>query len=415
MNYVLRHMFSSLKHRNFRIYVAGQFVSLIGTWMQQLATSWMVYRLTHAPVWLGISMFSSQIPMFALGLFGGVYVDRVNRHKLLMWTQSLSAVQALALAVLTFTHLINLYELIGLNLVLGTIKAFDMPARQTFVVELISADREDLPNAIALNSSVMNGTRLIGPAIAGLTIGLFGEGVCFLLNALSYLAVLVALMMMRVERSKLKIPHGKLIESFRDGYHAAFKNEVIRTILLLLAFLSLVGMPYMTLLPAIAGQIPGGGASTLGMITGTGAAGALLGALYLARKGSPILGRVAAVSGIIFSVALIALGFTQRIELVLFLSFFAGLGMLLEMSSCNTMIQAMVPDEKRGRVMSFFTFSLLGVAPFGSLLIGAVAQRIGIEQTLLLNGGLSLVGALVFLKHSERINQRISARIEVAA
>ena len=201
--------------------------------MQQLATSWMVYRLTHAPVWLGISMFSSQIPMFVLGLFGGVFVDRMNRHKLLMWTQSLSAIQALTLAILTFSHVINLYELIGLNLVLGTINAIDMPARQTFVVEMIAANREDLPNAIAMNSSVMNGTRLIGPAIAGITIGLFGEGVCFFLNALSYVAVLIALVMMQIEKPKTKISTreidgkspGRLPCRFQkrsDPYHSPF-------------------------------------------------------------------------------------------------------------------------------------------------------------------------------------------------
>lgn len=407
-------MFSSLRHRNYRLYIGGQFVSLIGTWMQQLATSWMVYRMTNAPIWLGISMFSAQIPMFALGLFGGVFVDRVNRRKLLMWTQSLSAIQALILAVLTLAHWITLHELIGLNLVLGTINAFDMPARHAFVVEMIE-DRRDLPNAIALNSSVMNATRLIGPAIAGAAIGLFGEGVCFMLNSLSYVAVLIALMLMHVPRRDRRRSEDSLLESMRQGLKAVTSSDAIRTVLILLAFMSLVGMPFLTLLPALAARVPGGGARTLGLLTGTGAAGSLLGALYLARKGSPILGRVIAASGLIFSTFLIVLSFMSRIEWMLVCVFFAGMGMLLQMSCSNTIIQAMVSDEERGRVLSFFNFSLLGVAPFGSLLIGSVAQRLGLDRAFLICGILCLVGALVFARRADQINRRIATRIGLAA
>jgi MFS family permease len=401
-------MFSALKHRNFRLYLAGQSVSLIGTWMQQLATSWLVYRMTSSPLWLGISTFSTQIPMFVFGLFGGVYVDRVNRHRLLFWTQALAAVQALILAVLALYGVLNLAEIIGLNLVLGIVNAVDMPARQAFVVELV--DRRDLSNAIALNSSVMNGTRLVGPAIAGLTIGIFGEGACFLLNALSYVAVLVALGLMVVTPRKLKASKDNVWESLKDGFSATFGNPSIRVILSLIAFMSMFGMPYMTLFPALAAKVPGGGAHTLGWIASTGGLGALVGSIYLARKGSALLGRVIGVSSLTFGLFVILLSQAHAFGWMLACVFFTGLGIMLQASAGNTVIQTLVEDEKRGRVMSFFSFSILGIAPFGSLLIGAAAQKLGLESTLLLSGVLCVAGALVFMQKAKGINQRVSEK-----
>lgn len=397
-------MFNALRHRNFRLYLSGQFVSLIGTWMQQLATSWMVYRLTHSPLWLGISMFSSQIPMFIFGWMSGVLVDRANKRRLLVWTQSLSAIQALALAALTLTGRINLTELIGLNLVLGCINAVDMPARQAFVIQMI-AKKDDLANAIALNSSVMNGTRLIGPAIAGFTIAAFGEGPCFLLNALSYIAVIIALMAMQIEREPRLGQEENFFESLRTGLHAAFDDPPIRVMLIYLAYVSLMGLPYNTLFPALATRVDGGGANALGGITAAAGLGALTGAMYLARRRNVEgLGRVAGRATVAFSLGLIAIAWSTPFVLTLLCIFVTGLSMMLLLASGNTVIQTLVEDDKRGRVMAFFSFALLGTAPFGSLFMGWLAQRIGIPWALTFCGGMCLMGGLGYVLRTPRLN-----------
>lgn len=377
--------------------------------MQQLATSWMIYRMTSSPLWLGISAFSSMIPMFLLGLFAGVFVDRMNQHRVLIWTQSLAALQAVVLAVLAFTGKITLVELISLNIALGVINCFDMATRQAFVVRMLD-DKRDLPNAIALNSTIMNGTRLIGPALAGFAISLFGEGWCFLLNALSYVAVLIALLVMKVPKQTPRHEGAKLMHSLKAGFDFAFKNPTIRNVLLLLSFMSMFGLPYNTLFPALAGRVPGGGANTLGMITGTAAAGAMLGAIFLARqKGTPLLGKIIGYSSLTFSIFLILLANTKSYIFMLPCLFMTGGGMMLMLACGNTVMQFLVKDEMRGRVMSFFNFSLLGIVPFGSLLMGAIAQRIGVVPSIYVNGAVCLIGSIVFLQHGTTINTHIAA------
>ncbi len=401
-------MFKALRHRNFRLYLSGQFVSLIGTWMQQLATSWMVYRMTSSPLWLGISAFSSTIPSFLFGFFAGVFVDRMNQHKVLIWTQSLAALQALILAGLTITGKITLFELIILNVALGVINCFDMATRQAFVVQMLD-DPKDLPNAIALNSSVMNLTRLLGPALAGVAISLVGESWCFILNSLSYVAVLIALLVMNVPKQTHHHEGKKLITSLKEGFHFAFNNPSIRSVLLLLSFVSMFGLPYNTLFPALAERMPGGGANMLGLITGTAAGGGLLGALYLARKkGTPLLGKLIGVCSVLFSIFMMLVATTEIYWVMLPCVFVTGAAMMLMLASGNTVIQHLVKNEMRGRVMSLFNFSLLGIVPFGSLLTGAIAQRIGVTSTLYLNGVICLAGSFVFLQHGAKMNRHIS-------
>jgi MFS family permease len=289
------------------------------------------------------------------------------------------------------------------------INCFDMATRQAFVVQMLD-DRRDLPNAIALNSTVMNGTRLIGPALAGIAISTLGESWCFFLNALSYVAVLIALIVMKVPKQIYKHEGEKLVKSLKSGFHFAFNNPTIRGVLLLLSFMSMFGMPFNTLFPALAERLPGGGAKALGMITGTGAAGALVGAIYLARrKGTPLLGKLIGVCSLVFSIFLILLAGTKSYVLMLPCIFMTGGGMMLMLASGNTVMQFLVKDEMRGRVMSFFNFSLLGIVPFGSLLMGAVAQRIGVVAALYVNGVICLIGSLFFLRHGNRFNIHIAA------
>ncbi|MBP9680097.1 MAG: MFS transporter [Bacteriovorax sp.] len=401
-------MFPALKHRNYKIYLSGQFVSLIGTWMQQLAMSWMVYKLTNSAFWLGVSGFSSQIPLFLFGLFAGVIVDHVDRHKLLIWTQSFSALQAFILAALTFSGKINLTALIILNITLGLINCFDITGRQSFVVQMIS-NKKDLPNAIALNSSIVNLTRLIGPAIAGASIAIFGEGICFLLNGISYIAVLIALFSIKVDKGKSQKFHlQKIINSLLVGYHATFGNSSIKAVILFVAFISFFGSPYITLFPAIAANLPNGGVHTLGWISSATGLGSLLGALYLAyRKGPPDLGGIIAFGGLNMGVFLVVLSRVHDLPLVLLAVFMAGFGLMLQMSSTNTIIQTLVDDNIRGRVMSFLTLALFGTAPFGSLLMGYMAEHLGLETTFLINGTICSVGAYFFIKEANGINAHI--------
>jgi MFS family permease len=401
-------MFPALKHRNYKIYLSGQFVSLIGTWMQQLAMSWMVFRLTKSAFWLGVSGFSSQIPMFIFGLFAGVIVDHVDRHKLLIWTQSLSALQAFTLAGLTFTGKINLTELILLNFTLGCINCFDITGRQSFVVQMVK-NREDLPNAIALNSSIVNMTRLIGPAIAGAAIASVGEGMCFLLNGVSYLAVLIALFSIKVEKVKrLKFNVYKIFDHIRVGYHSTFDNEAISAVILFVAYISFFGSPYINVFPALAASFPGGGAHTLGYLSAGAGLGSLVGALYLAyRKGPPDLGGIIAFGGLNMGAFLLALGLVREFPLVLICVFMSGMGLMLQMSATNTIIQTLVEDDKRGRVISFLTLALFGTAPFGSLLMGSMAEHYGLSVTFIINGVFCLVGAYLFIRKATMINDQV--------
>jgi MFS family permease len=397
------HAFRALKHRNFKLFVAGQSVSLIGTWMTRLATSWLVYRLTHSALLLGIVGFVGQILTFALAPFAGVWVERMDRRKLLVWTQIASAVQSLALAALTLSGRINITEILFLSMLQGLINAFDMPGRQAFTVQMVE-DRADLSNAIALNSSMVNLARLIGPALAGVVIGSFGEGWCFLIDGISYFAVIVSLEMMRVKPLTLARKTATMIEQMREGWEYVRGFRPIRTVLLLFAILSLMGWPYAVLLPIFAGQVLHGGPHTLGWLTGASGIGALVSALMLAARKSVVglTSQIRLAAGL-FGAGLIAFGFSHVLWVSLLLMLVVGWGMMTGLAASNTIIQTLVPEDKRGRVMSYYTMAFVGMAPFGSLLAGGLAHLIGAPHTVMVTGACCLVGCGWFTTEMPKI------------
>jgi MFS family permease len=386
----------ALGSRNYRLFFEGQTVSLIGTWMTRVATSWLVYRLTHSPFLLGLSSFASQIPILFLTPFSGVWVDRWNRHRTLVITQALSMLQSFALAALALSGIITVWEIIALALVQGAINAFDMPARQSFVVQMIER-REDLGNAIALNSSMVNGARLIGPAVAGMLIAAVGEGYCFLIDGFSYIAVIASLFAMRVAPSPSQAARRTVAAELREGWQYVAESAPIRSVLLYLILVSLVGMPYTVLMPIFASSILGGGAHTLGFLMAAAGVGALAAAISLAMRRSVLgLGRVIVWSGSFFGAGLIGLGLSQTLWLSLTVVALAGFGMMRHLASSNTILQTIVADDKRGRVMAYYSMAFQGIAPFGSLAAGALAARIGAPRTIMIGGAACLCGALWF-------------------
>ncbi len=392
----ISHAWRALRHRNFKLFVGGQSISLIGTWMTRLATSWLVYRMTHSALLLGIVGFAGQIVSFMLGPFAGVWVERLNRRKLLVWTQAAAAVQSLALAALTLAHVITLWEIIALAAFQGLINAFDMPARQAFLVRMIE-DRNDLSNAIAINSSMANGARLVGPAIAGLVIAAAGEGWCFLLDGISYFAVIASLLLMRIKPLNIHRKATSMLEQMREGWDYVRTFRPIRSILLLFAFLTLMGWPYSVLLPVFAGQVLHGGAATLGWLTGASGIGALVSALSLAIRKSVVgLTRMLQIAALMLGAALILFGLSHTLWLSLVLMVFAGFGLIQSASVSNTIIQTLVPEDKRARVMSYYTMAFFGAAPFGSLLAGTLAHRIGAPHTVVVLGACCVAGSLWF-------------------
>lgn len=392
----LSEMFRALQYKNYRLFFMGQGVSLIGTWMQQIAMSWLVYRLTDSVFLLGVLGFASQVPSFLLGPFAGVLSDRYNRHRILVCTQILSMLQASVLAALVLTDTVSISWVLGLSVLLGIINAFDVSARQAFVVELIEK-REDVSNAIALNSSMFNVARLVGPSIAGILIATVGEGICFLLNAVSYLAVIISLMAMNISLRELPKQNTEVFKSLKEGFEYAFGFPPIRAIILLIALVSLFGMPFSVLMPVFAKEILHGGANTLGYLMGASGIGALVGALYLARRSSVLgLGKVIVGATIMLGIGLVCFSFTRTLWLALIFVFLTGMGMIVQMAANNTILQTIVDDDKRGRVMSFYSMAFLGMMPFGSLLAGAVAARIGVPYTFLACGGLCLLSVVPF-------------------
>lgn len=386
----------ALRSRNYRLFFEGQSVSLIGTWMTRVATSWLVYRLTDSAFLLGLTYFASQIPIFFLAPFAGVWVDRWNRHRTLLVTQVLSMVQSLALAALTLAGIITFWEILALALLQGAINAFDMPARQALLAEMVDR-REDLGNAIALNSSVVNLARLIGPAIAGVVIAAAGEGYCFLIDGLSYIAVIASLMAMRLAPAPPRAEEQMLAADLKEGWKYVSASPPIRSVLLLVALVSLVGMPYTALMPVFAEAVLHGNAKTLGWLMAAGGLGAVAGALMLATRATVLgLGRVIAWSTALFGVGLMVFGASHSIWTSLVVSTAASFGMMTHMASCNTILQTIVDEDKRGRVMSYYSMALQGVGPFGSLLAGAVASRIGAGPTVIAGGALVLAGAAWF-------------------
>lgn len=396
------HAWRALRHRNFRLFFTGQSISLIGTWMTRVATSWLVYRLTGSALLLGTVSFAGQIPTFLLAPFAGVLVDRVNRRKLLVWTQVLAGIQSLALATLTLEKIITIHEIIALSVFQGLINAFDMPGRQSFLVQMVSGgsgkpDKQDLSNAIALNSSIVNVARLIGPAIAGIVIAAVGEGYCFAIDGVSYIAVVASLLMMRVPASTITRATTSMLEQLREGWTYVIHFRPIRTILSLFALLSLMGMPFMVLMPIFASQVLHGGAHTLGYLMGASGVGALISAISLAlRKSVRGLTTMIQIAAVMFGSGLILFGLSHYLVLSLLLMIVVGFGMMQGLAASNTVIQTLVPEDKRGRVMSYYTMAFVGMAPFGSLLAGALAHRFGASHAVIITGTFCLIGAAWF-------------------
>ncbi|MDT8068258.1 MAG: MFS transporter [Terriglobia bacterium] len=401
-----RQIARALRHRNYRLFFGGQGISLIGTWMTRVATGWLVYRLTDSAFLLGLVSFASQIPILILGPFAGVWVDRLNRHRVLVITQILSMVESFALAALALPGIITVTEIILLNLFQGCVNAFDMPARQAFVIEMVE-DRADLPNAIALNSSLVNGARLIGPSVAGLLIAAFGEGYCFLLDGISYIAVIISLLAMTVVASPPR-EHESVASELREGWNYISGFRPIWAILLLLALISLVGMPYTALMPIFAGNILHGGAHTFGFLMGAAGVGALIGAMSLAARKSVLgLGRIIPITAAGFGASLIAFSMSRQIWLSLLLLVITGFSVMQQMAASNTILQTISEDSKRGRVMSFYAMAFQGIAPFGSLAAGAIASRIGAPLTLTIGGAICVAGAALFATELPAIRQLI--------
>jgi MFS family permease len=392
----LSHAWSALRHKNFRLFFFGQGISVIGTWMTRLATSWLVYRLTHSALLLGVVSFAGQILSFALGPFAGVWVERLNRRKLLVWTQALACVQSLALAALTLTHRINLWEIIALSAFQGLINAFDMPGRQSFLVQMVE-DRGDLSNAIAINSTMVNGARLVGPAMAGMVIAVVGEGWCFLLDGISYFAVIASLLLMKVKTLPVERRATRMLEQVREGWDYVRSFRPIRSILLLFALMSLMGWPYSVLMPVFAGQVLHGGPHTLGWLTGASGVGALVSALSLAFRKSVVgLTRMLRIASAILGVGLILFGLSHTLWLSLVLMLFVGFGLMQCASASNTVIQSLVDEDKRGRVMSYYTMAFFGAAPFGSLMAGVLAHLFGAPYTVIFTGAFCVAGSIWF-------------------
>ncbi|HNY26943.1 MAG TPA: MFS transporter [Candidatus Sumerlaeota bacterium] len=403
----LSHAWRALRYRNFKLFFFGQSISLIGNWMTRLATTWLVYRLTHSALLLGVSGFAGQFMSLVLAPFAGVWVERLDRRKLLVWTQAAAAVQSFLLAGLTLTHVITFWEIIVLTALQGLINAFDMPARQSFLVQMVD-DEKDLSNAIAINSSMVNAARLIGPAIAGLVIGAVGEGWCFLLDGVSYFAVIASLLLMRIKPLDVWRKAGGMFEQMREGWDYVRTFRPIRTILLFFALINLTGYSYTVLLPVFAAQVLHGDATTQGWLTGASGIGALLSALSLAVRKSVVgLTRMIQIAAVILGIALILFGLSHTLWLSLVLMVFVGFGLIQSVAASNTIIQSLVTEDKRGRVMSYYTMAFFGTMPFGSLLAGILAHRIGAPCTVMISGAFCIVGSIWFTLNLPNVNALI--------
>lgn len=403
----LSNMFRTLRYRNFRIFFIGQNVSLIGTWMQQIAMSWLVYRITNSALLLGVVAFSSQIPTFILSPLGGVAADRFNRRKLLIITQGLSAAQAFIMAALTLTGVIHVWHIIVLGIVMGCINSFDIPARQSFLVEMVEK-KENLGNAIALNSLMFNASRLIGPSIAGLVIVVLQEGMCFLLNGVSFFAVLCSLFLMRIKPRSSRPRRIAVLEELKEGFKYTFGFEPIRLILLLLSIISIMGMSYVVLMPVFAKDVLKGGPQTLGFLMAAGGVGAIAATIYLASRKSILgLGRLIPVSATVFAVGIILFSLSRTLWISMAVLAISGFGMMTNMAACNTILQTVSDDDKRGRVMSFYTMSFMGMAPIGSLAAGALAGSIGVTGTLMIGSTICIVASVFFASKLPTIKKLI--------
>ena len=392
----LSHAWRALRHRNFQLFFAGQSISLIGTWMTRVATSWLVYRLTKSSLLLGTVGFAGQIPTFLLAPFAGVIVDRLDRRKVLVWTQTLAMVQSLLLAWLALSHRINITEILILSCFQGVINAFDMPARQSFMIRMVE-DRSDLSNGIAINSSMVNAARLIGPSLAGLLIALTSEGWCFFVDGVSYIAVITSLLMMRLSSENIQNHGATMVQQLREGWDYVAASVPIRNILLLFALISLMGWPFMVLMPIFAAQVLHGGPHTLGFLMGAVGVGSLVSALILVvRRSVRGLLKVIPIGAAVFGAGLVAFGLSQNQWLSMVMMLVTGFGMMQGVTTSNTILQTLVDEKMRGRVMSYYTMAFVGMAPFGSLLAGAMAHAIGAQHTVVVSGVACIFGGLWF-------------------
>lgn len=388
------HIARALAHRNFRLFFGGQSISLVGTWITRVATSWLVYRLTGSAFLLGVVGFWGQIPTLVLAPFAGVLVDRADRRSMLVWTQALSALQSLALAVLALSHTITVAWIIILQIAQGVINAFDTPARQSFVVQMVE-DPADLPNAIALNSTMVNASRIIGPSIGGIIIAAVGEGWCFMIDAISYIAVIFSLVAMRLSGAAPRVKGGSMLEEMRAGFKYVTGFPPVRTALTLLAIVATMGMPYTVLMPILATTVFHGGAHTLGFLMTASGLGAVVGALYLASRPNVLgLGRVMVIATTAFGAGLVAFGLARSFWLAMLILPFVGGGFMVQMASTNTILQTITEERLRGRVMAFYTMAFLGTAPIGSLIAGVAATHIGASATIIVGGVACLLGGL---------------------
>jgi MFS family permease len=390
------HAWRALRHRNFRLYFGGQTVSLIGTWMTRIATSWLVYRLTGSALLLGTVSFAGQIPSFLFAPFAGVWVDRLDRRQVLVWTQVLSMLQSLALAALTLSHTITIPLILILSIAQGIINAFDMPGRQAFTLQMVE-DRADLSNAIAINSSMVNLARMVGPSLAGMLIAATSEGWCFLADGVSYMAVVASLLAMRIAPQQSRRATTSMWHELHEGWKYVYGFIPIRIILMLFALISLSGMPLVVLMPIEAANVLHGGAHTLGFLMGAMGVGSLVSALSLAaRKSVRGLIRIIPIAALVFGCGLIGFGLSHTFWLSMLMVMAAGAGLMQAMAASNTIIQTLTSEEMRGRVMGYYTMAFMGMAPFGSLLAGTMAHAFGVSWTMIVNGCVLLLGAIWF-------------------
>jgi MFS family permease len=394
----LKTIFRSLQYRNYRLFFGGQSISLIGTWMQRIAMPWLVYHLTGSAFLLGLVSFAGQIPTFLLAPLAGVVTDKFSRYRVLLITQVISLLQALILALLSLAGVIQIWHIVVLSIALGCVNAFDVPSRHSFVIEMVEK-KEHLGNAIALNSMMFNGARLIGPSIAGLILATAGEGICFLINAVSYIFVVMSLLSMKIQKKEITRKSGNLLNEMKEGFRYTFGFVPIKHLLILLGIVSLMGSSYQVLMPVFAKEILHGNSSTFGFLMGAAGVGALAGAIFLASRETLIkLGRIIPAASAMFGAGLVALSFTKYFPVSLLLMIIIGLGLMLQTASSNTILQTITDDDKRGRVMSFYTIAIMGTAPFGSLLAGSLAKVIGTPYTILIGGISCIAGAFLFYK-----------------
>lgn len=404
--------FRALKSRNFRLFFYGSMVSLMGTWIQNLALGWLVYRMTDSAFFLGLVGFAGQIPSLVLTPIAGVYADRLNRRKVLIITQTVPMIMSFFLAFLIFTNQISIALILFSVVVIGIANAFDTPFRHAFLIDMIG-DKKLLQNAIALNSTLFNSARFIGPTIGGFMIAFFGEAVCFLFNGVSFIGVIIALMAMRLSLSKAAKPKGSVFANLKEGLRYTYNFVPVRYLILLVMTSSFFGLPFQAFLPVFAGDILMGDSQLLGLLVGSVGAGALTGAFYLASR-SNVQGipRLISMTALLFAIALMAFSITTSKWLAMPLLFVAGFGMIVQFASTNTLLQTVVAEDKRGRVMSLYGLSFMGITPLGSLLIGSVASGFGVPLTLLVSAAVCLVSAFLFLRKLKVVREMTAQHLQ---